>query len=284
MSKKIIKKCAMCKQSIDIINSDEKLLFFDNKFYHKNCFLESRVIKKKCKFCGKDILYNESSKDEFVYYDDRFFHNKCFDSYCSATKTRSQKREFAKRHKNDYVLAAKEKLDNLFSKKNNGKTSIKFLEDQAKNEIIRITYESKVNQYIKDNYNISTVSGRIWKSLTSVYNGTHKKTEIPIPPDHLLDMWKRKQDYLNKQFQKTVVKKDLTNEGRVLYDIVILINKYNSYLDWLNNKKQDEADVMNRIDSNNSIYLTNKPYIRENKKSTSDNELENVLEDIFGES
>ena len=83
------RKCNHCKTTLNKSRTDDlsDILLFDGKCYHTKCFLESKVIKKKCKYCGKDIIVPDQIND-CVFYDDRYFHIDCFRQQCQLKNTK----------------------------------------------------------------------------------------------------------------------------------------------------------------------------------------------------
>ena len=76
--------------------------------------------------------------------------------------------------------------------------------------------------------------------LDSVYKGTYRGLAQPIPPEHLLDMWQQKINYLDKVAEQNRKKgKEVDGLSRLNYDLAILVSRYPAYLTWI--KKQQVA-------------------------------------------
>lgn len=123
------------------------------------------------------------------------------------------------------------------------------LQEIGKNDVKDIIYKDRIYQYIVESYNIKSLPQWFFVKMDSIYNGEFKGLSVGIPPEHLLDMWQRKRKELDKinQYQKTKgKKKDL--EYRLNYDISIIISKYDSYLEWLEQQKILERETLKRIE------------------------------------
>lgn len=276
---KLIRKCGCCSDPIDILDKYTdvyNLLFISGTFYHKKCYMESNEIKKKCKHCKKEMKLAKNKEDS-VLYDGAFFHSSCFDEWCKATKKPSKKRMNALKNKSNYVDAAKDYVSTVMSNKDSNCSKYNI---EAINKIESMKGESSLNKHIKETYGLTSISSQIWKKLDGVYKGSYKSLDVPIPPEHLLDMWRRKQGYLNKIYQKNITKGNkMDNTQRVLYDISILINQYDSYLNWLEKQKINENKNVTNMppDNPNNLYMTNVL----NKEKHTDEDVSNIIEEVF---
>ena len=209
-----------------------KLLIID-----KHCIEEINDVKKEDNETKKNIIVNyeyEQKKRPCVYYDGHYYIKRYFVKYCKAKNTK--KRKFAFEHINDYIDLANEQLADLLEKKYQKYDSIEKCKENTKKQQIKYFAESDVNMYIIDKYKIPSLSidSRIWRKLSCIYDGTFQKMDVPIPPEHLLDMWQRKENYLNKIYLKNVAMgKNMNEVQNILYDLSVLVGKYGSYIEWL---------------------------------------------------
>lgn len=244
--------------------------------------MELNEIKKKCKHCKKEMKIAKDTEDSILY-EGSFFHSNCFDEWCKATKKPSKKRMSALKNKSNYVKAAKDYVNTVLS---NQDSSCSKYNIEAIKKIERMKNESLLNKYIKETYGFTSISSQIWKKLDGVYKGNYKSFDVQIPPEHLLDMWRRKQSYLNKIYQKNITKGNkMDNTQRVLYDISILINQYDSYLSWLEKQKINEnKNVTNTPPENpNNLYMAN---VLNKEKHTDEDifnieDISNIIEEVF---
>ena len=80
--------------------------------------------------------------------------------------------------------------------------------------------------------------------MASVYKGTYKNLNRPVPPEDLLDMWQQKKKYLLRQAENNRKKgKDINGISLVYYDLAILLGKYDAYLKWKEQQKLAQADA-----------------------------------------
>lgn len=106
-------------------------------------------------------------------------------------------------------------------------------------------------------YDIVMLSSRFYDVRNKIYKGTYKNMSMAIKREHLEDMWRQKMNYLNKVNDRNRrMGKVIEGEQRVFYDLAILINKYDDYLNWLDKNKiradVDTPDVTTMTD--NKVY------------------------------
>ena len=233
------KKCFACKDSINIFADNlENILFYDGRFYHEECFKKMNQVKKKCCKCKKDIVYGNG---EAVLYDNHYYHKDCFIKWCGETKRKSQKREFARQNIDTYINNAENEMSKLHNSKT--KQDVSVMKDNARKEIDRIKMEHKFNSYIRDVYNLPSISTNLWTRFNQVFTGRYKNMETPISVYELYDMWTSQQNKkLSKAHKRSITMgKEITGEARVLYDLAIIVSMYPSYLNHLEKKKMLEA-------------------------------------------
>ena len=146
---------------------------------------------------------------------------------------------------------------------------------------LAITKEN-VFDFIKDSYDVTIVPTTVWQKLGEIYNGTFKGMSVGIPPEHLLDMWKRKIDMLNGIADRNKTKGIIMgSDKRINYDLSILINKYDSYLKWL--EKQKIIASEKEIEKNENIVGKSIGYTTVNKSERNDSDdISALVDDIFG--
>ena len=146
---------------------------------------------------------------------------------------------------------------------------------------LAITKEN-VFEFIKDSYDVTIVPTTVWQKLSDIYNGTFKGMSVGIPPEHLLDMWKRKINMLNGIAYRNKTKGIVMGfDKRINYDLSILINKYDSYLRWLEKQRIIEAEKA--VEKSENIVGKSIGYITANKSDRNGSDDISVLvDDIFG--
>lgn len=218
-------------------------------------------IRRKCGCCEEYFYISHNDIDDAIYYDKKTYHSSCFINMCNK---RSQMKREDVSQKWTWVL---NHLDQI------RKESYKHLS-------LAITKEN-VFEFIKDSYDVTIVPTTVWQKLSDIYNGTFKGMSVGIPPEHLLDMWKRKIDMLNGIADRNKTKGlVMSSDKRINYDLSILVNKYDSYLRWLEKQRIIEAEK--EIEKSENIvgksigYTSNKP-----EKNNSD-DISALVDDIFG--
>lgn len=218
-------------------------------------------IRRKCRCCGEDFYISNDNIDDAIYYDKKTYHSSCFINICN--KRSKMKREDISQKWN-WVL------NNMESIKN----------ESFQHLSLAITKEN-IFDFIKDAYDITIIPTTVWQKLGNIYNGTFKGMSIGIPPEHLLDMWKRKMDMLNGIANRNSTKNIKMNiDQRINYDLSILINKYDSYLKWL--EKQKILAAEKEIEKNENIVCQSVGYISQKENSNSSDDISGLVDDIFG--
>lgn len=178
---------------------------------------------RKCKYCGKDI---DVDKEEFIKYSNAFYHANCF-----------IERQLNKKRGAWTLEQCHEEL-NKFKEFEQKKTHEKFVKDS-------------LIEFLTNQYNISFFPNYFYVKMQSIYNGTYKGLQKPIPPEHLLEMWETKINYLNK----INAKKDIPLEGlnRINYDLAILLARYDKFIKWKETQKQEQEQIQLRIKEKNNM-------------------------------
>lgn len=275
--------CFCCKSPLNIYRNklDNNVIFFDNHLYHKDCFISmnQNKIKKKCFFCSKDIDVSEDDH-KLVYYDKHYYHKDCFIQWCHATKTPSTKRTMALKNIERYLCEGDEIVLELLRKKEINSNNIEKLSDNAKRYISQWFDESDLCSFLREEYNVVKLP---WTKIREVINGTDERINVSISARDLLDMWRRKIDFLRSSNQKLISKSDKEIDPKllILYDLSILINKYDSYLRW--KEKQKVLETEKEIEKSQNIVSQSIGYMnmfKDNKADTDD--ISDLVDDIFG--
>ncbi len=218
-------------------------------------------IKRKCSCCGEDFYINNDNIDDAIYYDKKNYHSSCFINICNK---RSQMKREDVSQKWTWVL--------------NHLDSIK----QGSYEHLKLAIvKEDVFNFIKDAYDITIIPTTVWQKLSNIYNGTFKGMTYGIPPEHLLDMWERKIDILNGIANRNNTKgKTMNADQRISYDLSVLVNKYDSYLKWLEKQKILEAEK--EIEKNENIVGKTIGYVTQKTEKNNSDDISDLVDDIFG--
>ena len=218
-------------------------------------------IKRKCSCCGEDFYISKDNIDDAIYYDKKTYHSSCFINICNK---RSQMKREDVSQKWTWIL--------------NHLDSIK----QESYEHLKLAViKEDVFNFIKDAYDITIIPTTVWQKLSNIYNGTFKGMTYGIPPEHLLDMWERKIDMLNSIANRNNTKGRTMNvDQRINYDLSVLVNKYDSYLKWLEKQKILEAEK--EIEKNENIVGKTIGYVTQKSEKNNSDDISDLVDDIFG--
>ncbi len=201
---------------------------------------ESTVLIRKCSICKTNLEIGLNNLDEAIYYNKTHYHSECFIEAAINKSKNSNKR-------------VSEKWNNILKNISDIRLAS---EKRFETEI----YKEKVFDFIRDNYGVTVVPTNLYTRLADIYSGKFKGMSKGIPPKYLLDMWKKQIRGLNKIADKNKTRgKYMDTSQRLVYDTAILINKYDSYLAWLEQKKIIEADTVCKAkktsDINADVYM-----------------------------
>lgn len=169
---------------------------------------------RKCFQC-KEFITLEESFDSVIYYKNNFFHEKCLrEKLCN--------KKVGKLCKDD--------CDNLLNQ----------LREDTINKLENIIYKNHLYKYLMQHYDVVMFPNYIYQKLEKIFIGEYKNMSRNIPPAHLLDMFQRKMEYLDKLYHK----EKLDGVARVNYDLAVLIGKYNGYLEFIEREKQEIVETV----------------------------------------
>ena len=219
-----------------------------------------RAITRKCSICKEPIYINDTNEDFFITLKNEtksYTHTNCYIKK-QTTKKRSPKtveecREYIEQCRQNTKVTEKKK--------------------STKNEL----YE-----FLFDMYDISYFPQYFYIKMDSVYKGTMKNLNKPVPPEDLLDMWKQKRNYLDKVAEQNRKKgNEISGVNRVNYDLAILLSKYDSYLKW----KEQQKIAIAELDESKKRSIEKIEYtdvVRPKRVGTSNNKVDinSMLDEI----
>lgn len=216
-------------------------------------------IKRKC-ICGKPIVITRQNVDSIIYINKKYYHSECFTNMCKGklNNTKAKKEKWL------------ELLENIDEIKADSRKALQNLLDK-----------DAVCKYIIETYEISIIPTVVFHKLAAIYSGSYKGMAVSIPPSQLLDMWKRKMPYLEKVFNRNKsIGKEFDKAQRINYDLSILINKYDSYLEWREKQKLLESkcrnagqDILKGVD----LYSLNK----NPRQAEAIDDIDQLLDELF---
>ncbi len=220
------------------------------------------TIIRKCACCNKDVCITKNNIDDAIYYGKKTYHSSCFISICN-------KRSNSNR-------------SDISSKWTNILNNLDIIRHDTYIHFIEAIYKDEIFQFIQDKYDIKIIPTTIWQKLSDIYNGKLRGMGTTIPPEDLLDMWKRKIDMLNRISSNNELNgKHMNTVQRLSYDLSILVNKYDSYLKWKEKQKILESEKVLKSEPN--IVSQAIVHLSSNILNKNDNDdISDLVDDIFG--
>lgn len=216
---------------------------------------------RKCSICKQNIILNEAQTDYFIECKKNntttCTHIKCYIEHYTARKRNPKTIEECEEH----IKFCKNNFNKLEKKKN------------IRNELY---------DFLFDMYNISYFPNYFYIKMDSVFKGTYKNLNRPVPPEDLLDMWKQKRNYLDKISEQNRKKGvDIIGANRVNYDLAILLSRYDAYLKWKEQQKLEVAET-NEYKKRSVERIEYTDVIRPNKTNTFNKplDLSSILNEI----
>ena len=219
-----------------------------------------RAITRKCSICKEPIYINDTNEDFFTTLKNEtksYTHTNCYIEK-QTTKKRSPK---TIEECQEYIEQCRQNTKVTEKKKS------------TKNEL----YE-----FLFGMYDISYFPQYFYIKMDSVYKGTMKNLNKPVPPEDLLDMWKQKRNYLDKVAEQNRKKgNEILGVNRVNYDLAILLSKYDSYLKW----KEQQKIAIAELDESKKRSIEKIEYtdvVRPKRAGTSNNKVDinSMLDEI----
>jgi hypothetical protein len=196
--------------------------------------------------------------DNFVIYkNDLYYHSDCFIN------------NPIKENRKLLSIEEKEKL-------------IKASQLENKEKIKDIIDKNHFYKYIQRRYDLVYLPSFVFVKFDSVFNGTYKNLSEPVSVEDLLDMWERKESYLDKQYQWKLSKgESMDGLGRMWYDLATLMSKIGSYKKWKDEQKANEnKDKIIESQTKINYNLINKSTLNNINNKNKVDEIADYLEEI----
>lgn len=221
--------------------------------------LESLNRVRKCTYCN-NLLEISSLNDakNTVLYNGKYFHTKCFKQYCKERAEEVKKDGTPKK----MALKYKEVLEHINE----------YVEASEK-QIIEsgVIHKDLLNYFLCEHYDLAIIPSSFWTKIEQIKNGAWKSLIQGIPVEHILDMWKRYIQELDKiAYYNKTHGKEMTNSQRLNYDLAILLNKYNDYLT-IKKQEDDEAYRIQQEAEENHDYERTRAWIKNYYKRQKEN-------------
>jgi hypothetical protein len=206
---------------------------------------------RKCKVC-KNLITLEY--DKFTLYKEAYYHNDCF-------------------------------IENVNDKRNKKLTQdeilimMDMLQEKNKDKIKDVIDKNHLFKYLQRRYELVYMPTFIFVKFDQVFNGTYKNLSEPVSPEDLLDMWERKETYLDRMNQWKIGRGEGIDDGvnRMWYDLATLMSRVSSYKKWKMSQEINVCTKENIIEEKKSKIDYSKLY---NVKKKEKNNMEDIFEEI----
>lgn len=220
-------------------------------------------MKRTCAECDKNILFNKDTLDQVIRFEKKHYHYDCFINACKKKSKRSN--------------ASPKWVEAL--------NSIEEIQQDTKNyyNCNNDLQKDEIYNFILENYNTMIVPPYVFIKLEDIYSGKRKGLTCEIPPEDILDMWKRKMTYLNKLRAKNIaLGKNMTVAQQINYDLTVLVNKYDDYLRWKEqNKIVKYSTNQECIDKLATVDLDKLSIIAQVRQKEEDDDMDALLDELF---
>lgn len=230
---------------------------------------------RKCP-CGKqfDILTNE-----YIKYKNRYYEVSCFENIFKAKGFTDEEIEELKLTINNSAIKEKQAIKDRILKESKNKEIAK------KNDINRQANLDKLYKYLKYNYDTKVIKKVVFIKLERINSGNFQGLSEGITYEDLLIMFKSKQKFLNNVYRNNIKQgKNMDANQRILYDLSILVNKYDDYKKWKEQQRILQSNVLKEreiIEENKDVNYSK--IANNSTKVVHDKELDiaAILDDIF---
>lgn len=179
------------------------------------------MLIRHCAICGREIQVSLPYSNNYVHYQNKWL---CTDCFTATTTPRVLKNDWFKKTK-AYVVqeVSKDRLYNYFIK----------------------------------HYNLSSVPSYVFKRLDAIYKGTDKGLAQPIPPNELLDIIERKENYIDSCLRK----KGITGIPMINYALTVACGSYKSYKEWRASLLAEQEIARQQAEDRQGYSYTLKGYV-----------------------
>lgn len=211
-------------------------------------------ITRKCPVCEGDCVVDAGSLDSFVYFRNHFYHEECFQKAVERNSTKPTQ------------IKALEQYPKL--------------KQESKDRLTEAYEEDKLYCFLLRYYGLASIPSYFWKKLCELTQGKYQRVSVAVPWSHLYDMWRRKANYLNKVDNDNRTKgKVLEPEVRLHYDLAILLNKYDSYLRFLEKEKVKEESL---VEAKPVVKVGSIPTYKAKLEDPDEDNIDELIDEVFG--
>lgn len=173
---------------------------------------------RKCFLC-KEYIILEKQYDEIIFYKKNFNHIGCLQKKLETKKIGK---------------LTSDEISNIIHE----------LKKETEDHTYNIIIKNHLFKYLCLHYNVIMLPTYIFTKMEQIFTGTFRNMNKAIPPQHLLDMFQRRQYQLDKIYHK----EKLDGNALINYDLAVLIGKYNNYLDWIERDRKEKTEIVSFLE------------------------------------
>jgi hypothetical protein len=123
--------------------------------------------------------------------------------------------------------------------------------DKSGDEVWNLIVKNHLYKYLQEKYECIMLSTYMFTKMEQIYTGKWRGMSKAIKPEHLLEMFERKQKFLDGIYHK----EPMSGLNRINYDLAVL-NKYQDFLDWKEKDKKEASETISFIETR-KVNFTN---------------------------
>lgn len=177
-------------------------------------------IKRKCQICdGKNEKSIDTETDDYVAIKKNdanlYYHTQCYQIYLMTKKKMSEEESVLEIQRLKAIMA--EQMEEM-------------------------KYRDKLCRLIMDLYDISHLPKYFFIRLSEINNGTYKNIKEPISNFDLFEMYSNQK--LIAKLGNIALKKGISKDRRLYWDLAIVLNEYEGYKKWKRNNIAKDIDII----------------------------------------
>lgn len=212
-------------------------------------------MQRKCAICGGIIMIDKDNSHKIIHYKNKFYHFACFDNLCDQKMTHTR-RDIAEMWRHNKVMIAE-------------------LVEATTKEQRSLVDRDEFNQWLKQQYNLSSMSKALYVILDSVYKGTYSGLVYPISPLELHNEWQ----YYWTEMCAIRQTKGLIGELAIRYDLAVVLGRNAEYRKM--KEKEKLAREIQKQQRENENIMNIRPQIKPKKQPKV--KIADLYKDIYGD-
>ncbi len=223
-----------------------------------------KIVKRKCATCGEQMTIDCDDVKDIIYYKGKYYHKNCFIEYAHNRISKNDR----------YVEMWQDALYNIDAYEKKAKEAIGFNKPT-----------DKLNEWLIKHYNVVAISKRFWSMVNDLGNGVYKgKRCKPIDIELLTDAWIWGQGNLDKINESNKLKdKIITGEGRLYYDLVIVLKHIDDYKRHIARQKIEQESIIKSAKEQSEINYSSLHTVAQNVPESNNDmaDMSQIIDQIF---